>query len=102
MKGGDFNRINYMTSFLFSLMIFAFCLRSSACDLNCPVVQLSRPLPRHVCIHCICIKEQSHEIVRLPNRTICEKSCGCKTSLQFYLRFVGVAYAYLRSRIGSN
>ena len=34
------------------------------------------------------LKEQSHEIVRLPNRTICEKSCGCKTSLQFYLRSV--------------
>ena len=46
--------------------------------------------------------EQSHEIVRLPNRTIYEKSCGCKTSLQFYLRFVGVVFAYLRSRIGSN
>ena len=39
---------------------------------------------------------------RLPNRTICEKSCGCKTSLQFYLKCVGVVFAYLRSRIGSN
>ena len=66
MKGGDFNRIIYMTRFFFSLIIFAFCLRSSARDLNYPVVQLSRPLPRHVCIHCICIKEQSHDIVRLP------------------------------------
>ena len=47
------------------------------------------------------LKEQSHEIVRLPNRTICEKSCGCKTSPQFYLRFVGVVFAYLHSRIGS-
>ena len=43
------------------------------------------------------LQEQSHEIVRLPNRTICEKSCGCKASLQFYLRFVGVVFAYLRS-----
>ena len=50
----------------------------------------------------VLLKEQSHEIVRLPNRTICETSCGCKTSLQFYLRFVGVVFAYLRSRIGSN
>ena len=48
------------------------------------------------------LKEQSHEIVRLSNSTICEKSCGCKTSLQFYLRFVGVVFAYLRSKIGSN
>ena len=102
MKGGDFYRINYRTRFLFSLIIFAFCLRSFASDLNWPVVQLSRPLSRHGCIHCICIKEQSHEIVRLPNRMICEKSCGCKTSHQFYLRFVGVVFAYLRSRIGSN
>ena len=31
---------------------------------------------------------QSHGIVRLQNRTICEKSCECKTSLQLNLRFV--------------
>ena len=36
------------------------------------------------------LKVQSHGIVRLQNRTICETSCGCKTSLQSYLRFVGV------------
>ena len=35
MTGGDFNRINYMR--FFSLIIFAFCLRSSARDLNCPL-----------------------------------------------------------------
>ena len=46
-----------------------------------------------------CVKMQSHEIVRLPNRTICEKHCGCKTSLQFYL---DVVFAYLCSMIGSN
>ena len=39
------------------------------------------------------VKEQSHEIVRLPNRTIRD---------QFYLWFVGVVFAYLRPRIGSN
>ena len=54
----------------------------------------------HLCI-CCQLKEQSHEIVRLPNRTICEKSCRCKTSLQFYLRFVGVVFAFLISRTGS-
>ena len=36
------------------------------------------------------VKVQSRGIVQLQNRTICEKSCECKTSLQLYLRFVGV------------
>ena len=36
------------------------------------------------------LKVQSHGIVRLQNRTICVNSCGCKTSLKLYLRFVGV------------
>ena len=79
--------------------IWIFNLLASACDPKKPFwpirLEFSEPCCRGV-------KEQSHEIVRLPNRTTCEKSCGCKTSLQFYLRFVGVVFAYLRSRIGSD
>ena len=52
------------------------------------------------------LKVQSHGIVRLQNRTICEKSCGCKTSLQLYLRFVGVVCVVTcirdRSETGCN
>ena len=76
---------------------------TTAAIIDCSVRLLTmledrRSPPHNRFCSCDCswsLKEQSHEIVRLPNRTICEKSCGYKTSLQFYLRFVGVVFVYL-------